>query len=129
MGAHWAQTYASLLQRAASHKDVEASGSPLLRLYYGSRAFMGLLCVGQEAFYLALYAASFPALGPGWLPTRVALPRLALAPGAAPLFDAAPLGAMQLLAALCAPLWALKQATNVLQGRFAAKRLLDASAP
>ena len=52
IGAHWAQMYASLLSRAASHKDVSAATSPLLRLYYSSRPFMGSLCVGAEVFYM-----------------------------------------------------------------------------
>jgi CDP-diacylglycerol--inositol 3-phosphatidyltransferase len=52
IGAHWAQMYASLLSKAASHKDVSAATSPLLRLYYSHRIFMGSLCVGAEVFYM-----------------------------------------------------------------------------
>jgi hypothetical protein len=53
IGAHWAQMYASLLSRAASHKDVGDAKWALLRLYYTKRIFMGMLCVGAEVFYMA----------------------------------------------------------------------------
>ena len=52
IGAHWAQMYASLLSRAASHKDVAAAKWALLRAYYSKRIFMGMLCVGAEVFYM-----------------------------------------------------------------------------
>lgn len=44
--------YASLLSKAASHKDVAAATNPLLRLYYQKRVFMGSLCIGAEFFYI-----------------------------------------------------------------------------
>ena len=52
IGAHWAQMYASLLSRAASHKDVADAKWALLRAYYSKRIFMGMLCVGAEVFYM-----------------------------------------------------------------------------
>lgn len=128
VGAHWAQMYASLLARSASHKDVAASASPLLRLYYSNRVFMGSLCVAQEVFYLALYMTSFPAYGAAFLPTGLSLPSLLVA--ALPqLLPRGPLGGLQLLAVLVVPQWTLKQVTNCLQGQFAAQRLAAADLP
>ena len=140
-----AQMYASLLAKAASHKDVAAATSPLLRLYYSKRLFMGALCVGAEVFYLSLYALAFPPklhgaitrslVGPK---TIVALPPgvvaavndalLKVGLGALAVLPAGNLCLAYLLAIAAAPLWALKQLTNVLQGQFAAQRLVAADA-
>lgn len=116
IGAHWAQMYASLLSKAASHKDVTTCSSPLLRLYYGKRLFMGSLCVGAEVFYLCLYL-----LASGARFARMAQTGLT-APGVGKL------GGVQALALFAAPFWALKQVTNLLQGQFAAQRLVAADA-
>ncbi len=127
IGAHWAQMYASLLSRAASHKDVAACRSPLLRLYYGKRLFMGALCVGAEVFYMCLYLQSYGRRFNALLPTGIVLPpdvqRLAPA-----LLPAGRLSGLQALTLCCAPFWALKQVTNVLQAQFAAQRLVAADA-
>ncbi|KFD60087.1 hypothetical protein M514_27729 [Trichuris suis] len=42
-----------------SHKNVSSTTSPLLRLYYTSKAFLFLMCFGNEAFFWALYVAHF----------------------------------------------------------------------
>lgn len=167
IGAHWAQMYASLLSRAASHKDVGAAKWALLRLYYTKRIFMGMLCVGAEVFYMvrtpeatACCAAQLlRQLAPlrilrlladlracsllqsllllqdkkyrSWPATGVALPAAVLAAAPAQLATLLPRGAMsavQLLALFCTPFWALKQVTNVMQGQFAAERLVAADA-
>jgi CDP-diacylglycerol--inositol 3-phosphatidyltransferase len=61
IGAHWAQMYASLLSRAASHKDVGAAKWALLRVYYSKRIFMGMLCVGAEVFYMVRFVTMLSA--------------------------------------------------------------------
>ena len=130
IGAHWAQMYASLLVRADSHKDVAECGSILLRVYYTRRIFMGALCVGAEVFYLALYLHMYPPSEAGRI--GQAGPELCgRLPGgcaAGALFQSLGLGngfgGVQLLVLLAFPFWAAKQATNVLQGRFAAQRLV-----
>jgi CDP-diacylglycerol--inositol 3-phosphatidyltransferase len=130
IGAHWAQMYASLLAKAASHKDVSQTSSTLLRAYYGNRIFMGSLCVGAEVFYMCLVLLRAPAYQ-SWPATGVALPAAALAAAPAPLAALLPAGelsAAALLALVATPFWALKQATNVLQGQFAAQRLIAADA-
>lgn len=66
-----------------------------------------------------------------WPPTGVALPSAVLAAAPRQLAVLLPRGAMsatQLLALFCTPFWALKQVTNVMQGQFAAERLVAADA-
>ena len=61
----------------------------------------------------------------------MALPPAVLAAAPAKLAVLLPRGAMsaaQLLALVCTPFWALKQVTNVMQGQFAAERLVAADA-
>ena len=60
-----------------------------------------------------------------WPATGLALPAAAVA--AAPkVLPAGPLSGAAALALLALPFWALKQVTNVLQGQFAAQRLIAA---
>jgi len=125
IGAHWAQMYASLIARKGSHKDVSDCPSPLLRLYYSSRPFMGACCIGAEVFYMALLLLRSPQYRTSPA-TGLALPAAlaaALPPCALTTLLAEPLSAASALALLAAPLWLLKQWTNVLQGVFAAQRL------
>ncbi|CDW58188.1 phosphatidylinositol synthase; cdp diacylglycerol inositol [Trichuris trichiura] len=42
-----------------SHKNVSSTSNPLLHLYYTSKAFLFLMCFGNEAFFWALYVAHF----------------------------------------------------------------------
>ena len=66
-----------------------------------------------------------------WLPTGVTLPAGLLAvlpPAVRALAPAGELGGVAMLALLALPFWALKQATNVLQGQLAAQRLVAADA-
>lgn len=125
IGAHWAQMNASLIAKKGSHKDVTDCPSPLLRLYYSNRPFMGACCIGAEVFYMALlllrtpYYRASPATGLV-LPTGLTA---ALPPCALSTHLAQPLSAASALALLAAPLWLLKQWTNVLQGVLSAQRL------
>lgn len=66
-----------------------------------------------------------------WPATGVALPAALLAAAPPPLAAVLPKGPMSgaaLLAVAATPFWALKQWTNVLQGQFAAQRLVAADA-
>lgn len=49
--SHWAQMYSTLVNGATTHKDVK-SRSPLVRLYYTSRTFMGYCCISCEVLYM-----------------------------------------------------------------------------
>eukprot|EP01064_Diplonema_japonicum_P018293 TRINITY_DN26986_c0_g1_i1.p1 TRINITY_DN26986_c0_g1~~TRINITY_DN26986_c0_g1_i1.p1 ORF type:complete len:216 (+),score=41.15 TRINITY_DN26986_c0_g1_i1:37-684(+) len=43
----------------ASHKDTSKTRSKILTVYYSSRLCLQVLCMGQEGFYLLLYACYF----------------------------------------------------------------------
>ncbi|KAJ5070148.1 cdp-diacylglycerol--inositol 3-phosphatidyltransferase [Anaeramoeba ignava] len=57
--SHWMQMYASLVDHKTSHKKIDSNQNILLRIYYGSRLFMGTLIVGTETFGNALYLNRF----------------------------------------------------------------------
>nr|CAG4708429.1 unnamed protein product [Naegleria fowleri] len=57
--SHWFRMYVSLVVGTKSHKDVDWKRSYLLALYYTNRTFMAILCVGNEMFYVMLYALYF----------------------------------------------------------------------
>jgi hypothetical protein len=66
-----------------------------------------------------------------WPATGLSLPSALLAAAPPPLAAVLPAGelsAASALALLATPFWALKQVTNVLQGQFAAQRLIAADA-
>jgi CDP-diacylglycerol--inositol 3-phosphatidyltransferase len=60
--SHWVRMYSTLVANVASHKDTKVIKNPLLRIYYGSRIVMGILCLGNELFYVFLYALHFYAM-------------------------------------------------------------------
>lgn len=85
--SHWLRMYVSLVVGSNSHKNLSDDSPALLKLYYGNRMFMGVLCVGNELFYVFLYALwSGLAIVPYWF-----------------------------LYAVVAPLWFMKQVMNVIQ--------------
>ncbi|XP_018414604.1 PREDICTED: CDP-diacylglycerol--inositol 3-phosphatidyltransferase isoform X1 [Nanorana parkeri] len=69
MASHWLHLHSSILQGSDSHKTIDLSGNPVLRLYYTSRPVLFLMCAGNELFYCMLYLLYFTegpavALGP-----------------------------------------------------------------
>ncbi|XP_068779443.1 CDP-diacylglycerol--inositol 3-phosphatidyltransferase isoform X2 [Struthio camelus] len=108
VASHWLHLHSAALQGGQSHKSIGADGNRFLRLYYGSRPLLFLLCAGNEGFYCSLYLLRFGE-GPAVLPGRLGLLRGGLW--------------------LCAPAAALKAALNLLQLLAAARRLaaLDAA--
>ncbi|XP_018414606.1 PREDICTED: CDP-diacylglycerol--inositol 3-phosphatidyltransferase isoform X3 [Nanorana parkeri] len=67
MASHWLHLHSSILQGSDSHKTIDLSGNPVLRLYYTSRPVLFLMCAGNELFYCMLYLLYFtegPAGGP-----------------------------------------------------------------
>lgn len=77
--SHFARMYASLKSDKGSHKDVDPNTFALLRVYYGNRKFLGAMCVGQEFFYIMLYALNFYSIPFGFeLTFYVLLPMCAL---------------------------------------------------
>ncbi|EFC39547.1 predicted protein [Naegleria gruberi] len=71
--SHWFRMYVSLVIGTASHKDVDWDRSYLLALYYTNKTFMAILCVGNELFYVFLYAIHFYQLSQLWLIIALAL--------------------------------------------------------
>ncbi|GAB0202396.1 CDP-diacylglycerol--inositol 3-phosphatidyltransferase [Grus japonensis] len=90
VASHWLHTHCTALQGGQSHKAVGGEVHPLLRLYYGSRPLLFLLCAGNEGFYCCLYLLHFgegPSVFPGgpglfrvglWLGTPPAALKLGL---------------------------------------------------
>ncbi len=52
-------TARSVVQGSASHKTIDLTGNPILRLYYTSRPVLFIMCAGNEIFYCLLYLLSF----------------------------------------------------------------------
>ena len=57
--SHWMRMYSCLYRGETSHKNVDESQNVVLRIYYGNRTVLGLLCLGNEFFYWFLYLAHF----------------------------------------------------------------------
>lgn len=49
----------TLLQGKTSHKFIDMSGNPIMRLYYTNRTVLFFMCAGNEAFYAGLYLLHF----------------------------------------------------------------------
>lgn len=56
---HWLYLHTVTLQGKASHKFVDLSGNPIMRLYYTNKMVLFWMCFGNEAFYAALYLLHF----------------------------------------------------------------------
>ncbi|XP_040212067.1 CDP-diacylglycerol--inositol 3-phosphatidyltransferase [Rana temporaria] len=59
IASHWLHLHSSILQGSDSHKTIDLSGNPVLRLYYTSRPVLFLMCAGNELFYCMLYLLHF----------------------------------------------------------------------
>ena len=58
--SHWFQMYCKLAQAISTHKG---SKNPLLNFYYTFPYALLVFCVGNEAFFIALYIISFNNIG------------------------------------------------------------------
>jgi len=71
IAGHWIHLHTTLLEGKTSHKFVDASGNPIMHLYYTSRPVLFFMCAGNELFYCMLYLVHFnegpiiPLLGVG----------------------------------------------------------------
>uniref|UniRef100_A0A4W5PGD6 CDP-diacylglycerol--inositol 3-phosphatidyltransferase (phosphatidylinositol synthase) n=1 Tax=Hucho hucho TaxID=62062 RepID=A0A4W5PGD6_9TELE len=52
--SHWLH-----LHRSTSHKAIDLSGNPILRLYYTSRPVLFVMCMGSELFFCLLYVSYY----------------------------------------------------------------------
>ncbi|XP_016124366.1 CDP-diacylglycerol--inositol 3-phosphatidyltransferase-like [Sinocyclocheilus grahami] len=55
MASHWLHLHSSMMKGATSHKTIDLSGNPILRLYYTSRPVLFFMCMGNELFFCLLY--------------------------------------------------------------------------
>ncbi|XP_012287986.1 CDP-diacylglycerol--inositol 3-phosphatidyltransferase [Orussus abietinus] len=59
IACHWIYLHTTLLQGKTSHKFVDMSENPIMRVYYTNRQVLFIMCAGNEAFYAALYLLHF----------------------------------------------------------------------
>ena len=59
IACHWIYLHTSILQGKTSHKFIDMSGNPVMRVYYTNRMVLFIMCAGNEAFYAALYLLYF----------------------------------------------------------------------
>ncbi|XP_022204805.1 CDP-diacylglycerol--inositol 3-phosphatidyltransferase [Nilaparvata lugens] len=59
ISCHWIYLHSSMLQGKTSHKFVDLSGNPIMRLYYTNKLVLFSMCAGNEAFYASLYLMHF----------------------------------------------------------------------
>ncbi|WLF80660.1 phosphatidylinositol synthase 1 (CDP-alcohol phosphatidyltransferase1) [Lodderomyces elongisporus] len=86
LASHYIHMYGMLSAGSSSHKNVEASQSKLLNLYYTNRKVLFAVCALNELFYVAIYLKYY---GFFWLGT--------------------------VMAVLSTPIWVFKQIANVIQ--------------
>ncbi|KAI5097277.1 CDP-diacylglycerol--inositol 3-phosphatidyltransferase [Silurus meridionalis] len=55
ISSHWLHLHSSVIKGATSHKAIDLSGNPILRIYYTSRLVLFFMCMGNELFYCLLY--------------------------------------------------------------------------
>ncbi|CAB3364488.1 Hypothetical predicted protein [Cloeon dipterum] len=59
IACHWIHLHTTLMQGKTSHKFVDLSGNPIMRIYYTSRTVLFCMCAGNELFYASLYLLHF----------------------------------------------------------------------
>ncbi|KAK4101912.1 hypothetical protein N658DRAFT_470317 [Parathielavia hyrcaniae] len=146
LASHYIHMYATLAMAGSesSHKNVDASRSRILSLYYTNKTFLFLACALNEAFFIALYLLSFssPLLSPSLLQQTAVVPEVGAQVNSSllKLVFANPhsAGALELarankmdsfwpwvLAGVSFPVMALKQIINVVQLVKACKWLAE----
>ncbi|XP_015119685.1 CDP-diacylglycerol--inositol 3-phosphatidyltransferase isoform X1 [Diachasma alloeum] len=59
ISCHWLYLHTTILQGKTSHKFIDMSGNPIMRVYYTNKLVLFVMCAGNEAFYAALYLLHF----------------------------------------------------------------------
>lgn len=59
IASHWLHMLSSMMKGSSSHKTIDLSGNPVLRLYYTSRPVLFFMCAGNELFFSMLYLLKF----------------------------------------------------------------------
>ncbi|XP_028455495.1 CDP-diacylglycerol--inositol 3-phosphatidyltransferase [Perca flavescens] len=55
IASHWLHLHSSTIKGSTSHKTIDLSGNPVLRLYYTSKPVLFVMCAGNELFFCLLY--------------------------------------------------------------------------
>uniref|UniRef100_A0A3P9LGM9 CDP-diacylglycerol--inositol 3-phosphatidyltransferase n=1 Tax=Oryzias latipes TaxID=8090 RepID=A0A3P9LGM9_ORYLA len=55
VASHWLHLHSSTVKGSASHKSIDLSGNPVLRIYYTSKPVLFVMCAGNELFFCLLY--------------------------------------------------------------------------
>lgn len=59
IASHWLHMHSSMMKGSSSHKSIDLSGNPILKLYYTSRPVLFFMCAGNEIFFSMLYILNF----------------------------------------------------------------------
>ncbi|XP_071943981.1 CDP-diacylglycerol--inositol 3-phosphatidyltransferase-like isoform X2 [Antedon mediterranea] len=59
IASHWLHLHQSNLSGRTSHKLIDLSGNPILRIYYTSKPVLFIMCCGNEMFFGMLYLLYF----------------------------------------------------------------------
>ncbi|XP_070779995.1 CDP-diacylglycerol--inositol 3-phosphatidyltransferase isoform X3 [Enoplosus armatus] len=55
IASHWLHLHSSTIKGSTSHKSIDLSGNPVLRIYYTSKPVLFVMCAGNELFFCLLY--------------------------------------------------------------------------
>ncbi|KAK9534491.1 hypothetical protein VZT92_006933 [Zoarces viviparus] len=55
IASHWLHLHSSTVTGSASHKSIDLSGNPVLRIYYTSKPVLFVMCAGNELFFCLLF--------------------------------------------------------------------------
>lgn len=67
ISSHWLHLHSSTIKGSASHKTIDLSGNPILRIYYTSKPVLFVMCFGNELFFCLLYLIHHIEEPAGWL--------------------------------------------------------------
>jgi len=104
MASHWLHMHSTDIRGVKSHKSVDETTNPVLKLYYTSRPFLFFMCAGNEAFYALLYLNKFTC---------------------GPVFPLINVGLWQVLCVLCFPVALIKTIISLVHLISASKALGD----
>jgi len=96
ISCHWIYLHTTTLQGKTSHKFMDETSNPFIRIYYTSKPVLFGMCAGNEIFYASLYLLHFTN-GPFYI--------------------------FNITAVLCFPVAVAKLAIAVFQGYIACKNL------
>ncbi|KAK7938405.1 hypothetical protein WMY93_001731 [Mugilogobius chulae] len=67
ISSHWLHLHSSTIKGSSSHKSIDLSGNPILRVYYTSKPVLFVMCAGNELFFCLLYVMYHIQEPAGWL--------------------------------------------------------------